>query len=202
MKGATYLLFLFLLGMLLSTQSSPAQHEFARSGPRAGSSGFVYGPPFLQFGSPFFGSLGGAPYATAYLPKYWWVGPYAGEDPRQAGYNPDAGYAWDSVGTLLLTSVPGNARVALNGTFVGTTDKLGPFQLPVGVYTLRVEAAGYEPCETVVKFDQPAVQELNVELERLPVAPVAATEVESRSREPKIKKSNFSTFGPRPSPSQ
>ena len=80
-----------------------------------------------------------------------------------------------------------NARVTLNGTFVGTTDKLGPFQLPVGVHTLRVEASGYQPFLTVVKFDQPAVQELNIELKRLPAVSVTATNAEPRSRESKVK---------------
>ena len=58
---------------------------------------------------------------------------------------------------------------------MGTADKLGPFQLPVGEHTLRVEAAGYGPSETVVKFDQPAVRELDIELRPLTAAAKAAT---------------------------
>jgi hypothetical protein len=104
--------------------------------------------------------------ATPYPYRYWWVGPYA-DNGSQAGYNPSAGYEWDSVGTLLLSTFPAKARVILNGVPVGTADKLGPFQLPVGEHTLRIEAEGYEPSETIVKFDQPGVQELKVQLKRL-----------------------------------
>jgi hypothetical protein len=103
------------------------------------------------------------------------VSPYSIEDPRQDGYNPNAGYEWDSVGTLLLTTFPANARVTLDGTCVGTADKLGPFQLPAGEHTLRVEAAGYEPSDTVVRFDKPGVQELDIELKPLTAAAKAAT---------------------------
>ena len=99
--------------------------------------------------------------------KYWWVGPYAGENPCPAGCNPNAGYEWDSVGTLILDTNPPSARVTLDGIYAGTTDKLGPFQLPVGQHTLHIEAAGFEPSDIIVKFDQPGVQSLNVELKRL-----------------------------------
>jgi hypothetical protein len=66
------------------------------------------------------------------------------------------------------------AQVTLDGTSVGTADKLGPFQLPVGRYTLRIEAAGYQPSETVVKVDEPGVRELDIKLKPLPAVASAA----------------------------
>jgi hypothetical protein len=101
------------------------------------------------------------------MPNYWWVGPYPSENPCQAGCNPNAGYEWDSVGTLILDTNPPKARVSLDGIYAGTTDKLGPFQLPVGQHTLHIEAPGFEPSDIIVKFDEPGVQNLNVELKRL-----------------------------------
>ena len=100
-------------------------------------------------------------------PRYWWVSPYPSENPCQAGCNPNAGYEWDSVGTLILDTNPPKARVTLDGIYAGTTDKLGPFQLPVGEHTLHIEAPGFESSDIIVKFDQPGVQSLNVELKRL-----------------------------------
>jgi hypothetical protein len=100
-------------------------------------------------------------------PNYWWVSPYPSENPCQAGCNPNAGYEWDSVGTLILETNPPKARVSLDGIFAGTADKLGPFQLPVGEHTLHIEAAGFEPSDLIVKFDQPGVQTLNIELKRV-----------------------------------
>jgi hypothetical protein len=120
--------------------------------------------------SPYFGSYSlQAPYP--YMPKFWWVGPYGIDDPRQDGYNPNAGYAWDSVGTLILTTYPAKARVKLDGTFIGLAHYLGPIQLPAGDHSLRIEATGYEPNETVVKVDSPVAQELEVRLK--PLAPGA-----------------------------
>jgi hypothetical protein len=74
------------------------------------------------------------------------------------------------VGTLILDTNPPNARVTLDGIPAGTTDRLGPFQLPVGEHTLHIEAAGFEPSDIVVKFDRPGVQSLNVELKLLEVS--------------------------------
>jgi hypothetical protein len=71
------------------------------------------------------------------------------------------------VGTLILDTNPPKAGVTLDGIFAGTTDMLGPFQLPVGEHTLHIEASGFEPSDIIVKFDQPGVQNLNVELKRL-----------------------------------
>jgi len=108
-------------------------------------------------------------YAGAYTPtpEYWGGSPYPSENPCQAGCNPNAGYEWDSVGTLILDTNPPQAKVTLDGVYAGTTDKLGPFQLPVGQHTLHIEAAGFEPSDIIVKFDQPGTQSLNVELKRL-----------------------------------
>ena len=129
--------------------------------------------------NPYFGGFGGygfAPYGypafagpSTYAPNYWWVSPYPIGDLRQDGYNPSAGYEWDSVGTLILITFPAKARVKVDGIFVGTADNLGPFQFPVGEHTLRVEAAGYETAETIVRFEQPGVQEVEVQLKPLSV---------------------------------
>jgi hypothetical protein len=100
-------------------------------------------------------------------PRYWWVSPYPSENPCQAGCNPNAGYEWDSVGTLILDTNPPKAQVTLDGILAGTTDKLGPFQLPVGRHTLHIQYPGFEPADVIVKFDEPGVQSLNVELKRL-----------------------------------
>lgn len=131
------------------------------------------GGVFLSYGSSFWGGYGGyapfygggyyAPTAGPYLPHGWWTG-YGSADPRGPAYNPDAGYAWESVTTLLLETLPAKARVTLDGIFVGLSDSLGPFQLPSGQHTLRVEAVGYEPSETVLKVEQPALQQLSVKL--------------------------------------
>ena len=121
-------------------------------------------------GYPGFGGSGLYPSSSSPLdvpPKYWWVSPYPSENPCQAGCNPNAGYEWDSVGTLILDTTPPKARVTLDGIYAGTTDKLGPFQLPVGEHTLHIEASGFETSDIIVKFDQPGVQNLNVEMKRL-----------------------------------
>ena len=69
---------------------------------------------------------------------------------------------------MLLETYPKKARVVLDGLYVGTSDSLGPFQLPVGEHTLRVEAAGFEPSETVLKVEQPVLQQLEVRLKAAP----------------------------------
>jgi hypothetical protein len=71
------------------------------------------------------------------------------------------------VGALILETNPPKARVTLDGIYAGTTDQLGPFQLPAGEHTLHIEAAGFEPSDIIVKFDQPGTQNLNVQLKRL-----------------------------------
>ena len=143
--------------------------------PRAPSPRYVtpyYFPSFGGFGglgfyggyySPFI-DLSPRNTTNPYLPKYWWVERYPSADPRQAGYNPNSGYAREEVTTLILSTYPPKARVVLDGIFVGTTDALGPMQLPVGMHTLRVEAAGFEPSDTVVNVAEPAMQQLEVRL--------------------------------------
>ena len=163
---------LLLAGIIFGAQASMAQRAFGFAGaPRA-----VYSPSFFGgyggyggFGLPFFaGPVGYQP------PNYWWVSPYASEDPRQEGYNPYAGYEWDSVGALILTTSPAKARVTLDGVFVGTSDRLGPFQLPAGEHTLRVAAEGFEPSENIVKVTQPGPLFLDVQLQRSSVVPKPA----------------------------
>ncbi len=123
--------------------------------------------PSFGFGwgyfSPFV-SLPKLPPAVPYLPKHWWAEPYPSADPRQAGYNPNGGYPKEEVTTLLLTTAPAKSRVYLDGIFVGTNDYLGPIQLPLGEHTLRVEAIGFEPSETVLRVEQPALQQLEIRL--------------------------------------
>ena len=192
MGKATAILTLMLLasGMLLAqgrrgsgSQSSPISRAVRNgSGP---ATTFGYATPGYSDFYPNYSGYGGA-YASSfesfsfqapypYLPKYWWVGPYSIEDPRQDGYNPNAGYAWDSVGTLMLTTFPARARVKLDGTSIGAANYLGPIQLPAGEHTLRIEAAGYEPYETVLRVDSPVAQDLEVRLRPLAPAPKPAT---------------------------
>ena len=177
-------------GMLLaqgrggfSSQSSPISHALvACPGP---VTTFGYATPVYSGFYPSYGGYGGAysPYFESfssqapypYMPKFWWVGPYGIDDPRQDGYNPNAGYAWDSVGTLMLSTIPAKARVKLDGTSIGAANYLGPIQLPAGDHTLRIEAAGYEPYETVLKVDSPVAQELEVRLRPLAPAPKPAS---------------------------
>jgi hypothetical protein len=139
-----------------------------------------YGPTYVQ--PYFFGGGGFGPYGfyggyyspfvsvpsygstNPYLPKYWWIERYPSADPRQAGYNPNSGYPKEEVTTLLLVTYPVKSRVILDGLFVGTSDNLGPIQLPVGVHILRVEALGFEPSETVLKVEHPTLQQLEVRL--------------------------------------
>lgn len=118
--------------------------------------------------SPFL-HLPSLPPPYPYMPNYWWTGAYAATDPRQAGYNPNAGYPQESVTTLLLVTIPAKTRIILDGIYVGSLDYLGPIQLPIGEHTLRVEAAGYEPSETVLRIEQPVLQQLEVHLS--PIAP-------------------------------
>ena len=165
------------------SQPSPISRAVGtRSGP---VTTFGYATPASSGFSPNYSGYGGA-YAPSfessssqapypYMPKYWWVGPYGIDDPRQDGYNPNAGYAWDSVGTLLLSTFPLRARVKLDGSSIGTANYLGPIQLPAGEHTLRIEAPGFEPYEAVLKVDSPIAQELEVRLRPLAPAPKSST---------------------------
>lgn len=105
-----------------------------------------------------------APPAGSYLPAGWWTGYNGNTDPRGPTYNPNAGYAWESATTVLLETLPTKARVVLDGIFIGLADSLGPMQLPSGQHTLRVEAAGYESSDTVLKVGEPTLQQLTVKL--------------------------------------
>jgi hypothetical protein len=169
----------FALIMLLACLPAFAQrgaggfgyHQFSsyHAAPVYGSGGWYNGGYnggfFPAFGGP--GLYGASTSPLDVPPKYWWVSPYPSENPCQAGCNPNAGYEWDSVGTLILDTNPAKAQVTLDGIFAGTTDKLGPFQLPVGRHTLHIQFPGFEPSDVIVNFDQPGVQALNVELKRL-----------------------------------
>jgi hypothetical protein len=163
---------LLTLTLLLATAPTFAQRGSGDGCARASrpyrSGGYSGG--FAGYGGYGFGAY--SLYAAldapqTYLPNYWWVSPYPLADPCQAGCNPNSGYEWDSVGTLILNTNPAQARVTLDGIYAGTTDKLGPFQLPVGEHTLHIEAPGYEPTDVVVKFDKPGVQTLDLGLKRL-----------------------------------
>ncbi len=123
-----------------------------------------YSSPFIDFSSMHS--------TNPYLPKHWWVERYPSADPRQSGYNPNSGYAREEVTTLLLETYPAKARVILDGLFVGTSNNLGPMQLPLGMHTLRIEAAGFEPSQTVLNIEEPAMQQLEVRLK--PVVTAAA----------------------------
>jgi len=85
-------------------------------------------------------------------------------DPRQDGYNPSSGYPWESVTALILDTYPDKARVILDGLFIGTSNYLAPLQLPPGEHSLRVEASGYEPSETILKIERPTIEQLVIRL--------------------------------------
>ena len=157
---------LLLAGIVLGAEALMAQRVMGV--PHA--PGFVYSPALPFFGGyGGYGGFGGPFYGASYAyqpPNYWWVSPYSTEDPRQAGYNPSAGYEWDSVGTLILTTYPARTRVTLDGIFVGTSDRLGPFQLPAGEHTLHFTAEGFEPSENIVHVEQPGPLFLDVQLQR------------------------------------
>jgi len=145
--------------------TSNSYHAATAYGHRAAYGGWGAYP---AFGGAYLYPSSGSPLDVP--PRYWWVSPYPSEDPCQAGCNPNAGYEWDSVGALILETNPPNARVALDGIYAGTTDKLGPFQLPVGEHTLHIEFPGFEPSDVIVKFDRPGVQTLSVQLKRLAIS--------------------------------
>jgi PEGA domain len=135
---------------------------------------FNYSPAVQSYYYPSYGGYGGyySPFVSVpsigstnpYLPNYWWTGRYPTADPRQAGYNPSAGYKWEDVTTLILATSPKKALVILDGSPIGSADDLGPIQLPVGDHTLRVEAPGFQPSETVMKVQTPSLQRLQISL--------------------------------------
>ena len=171
-------LFVMFLGVMFLAQAvfaGDGPPPIGKAAPASTSPSYVrpyFYPSYGGFGS--YGFCGGyyspflnvVPYSSTdpYLPKHWWVERYPSVDPRQSGYNPGSGYAKEEVTTLLLDTYPKKARIVLDGLYVGTTDSLGPFQLPIGEHTLRVEAAGFEPSETVLKVEQPVLQQLEIRL--------------------------------------
>jgi hypothetical protein len=132
--------------------------------PTVGGASYSYGGYYPAFGSVLIGPNISSPLDVP--PQGWWASPYPSQNPCQAACNPNAGYEWDSVGTLILETNPPTAKVVLDGIPAGTTDKLGPFQLPVGEHTLHIEYPGFEPTDVIVKFDRPGVQNLNIDLKR------------------------------------
>jgi len=159
----------------VSTAAPGPPGRFA-SAPRSagGFSGVAIAQPsfFSSFGfpggyaSPFL-SPPSLPPPYPYMPNYWWVGPYPTADPRQSGYNPASGYRWDEVTALILDTNPKNAHITLDGVDIGQSSELGPIQLPFGEHSLRVEAAGYEPSETVLKVERPILQQLEIRLQQV-----------------------------------
>jgi hypothetical protein len=170
-----------MLAIVVSAEARDASGLIAGR-PAPAQSGPAYFQPYFFGGGSFgpYGFYGGyyTPFVDVptygstypYLPQYWWVERYPSADPRQAGYNPDSGYPKEEVTTLLLVTYPVKSRVILDGLYVGSSDKLGPIQLPVGVHILRVEALGFEPSETVLKVEQPTLQQLEVRLKTAPRA--------------------------------
>jgi len=165
---------------LLQTQTiakaAPGPAGQFASAPR--SAGGFSGAPFVQpslfspfgfpggYGLPFLNGPS-LPPPYPYMPNYWWTGPYPTADPRQSGYNPASGYRWDEVTALILDTFPKNARINLDGVTIGQTSELGPIQLPFGEHSLRVEAVGYEPSETVLKVEKPILQQLQIRLQQV-----------------------------------
>jgi PEGA domain len=139
---------------------------FAQRGGRGSGAHHFYHSAPVYGGGGWYGGYG-YNMPSAPLPYYGLVNPYANENPCPTGCNPNSGYEWDNVGTLIVATNPPQAHITLDGTFAGTTDKLGPFQLPVGEHTLHIEAPGYEPSDVIVKFDRPGTQNLSVELKPL-----------------------------------
>jgi PEGA domain len=163
---------LILIGCLVSAPAIAAQLHFGSGrAPRTYFRG-QYGYSFPSYGYGGYGYTPGygMPAVTPpypYMPNYWWVGSYPTADPRQSGYNPNGGYAWNDVTTLMLTTYPVKSQVTLDGIMVGQADELGPIELPIGEHTLRVDAPGYEPSETVLKVETPTLQQLAVNLKQI-----------------------------------
>ena len=162
---------------LAAPPSNPSVTSVFSPSMRSASFGGVYYGGYGGFGG--YGGYGlpsfyGGPLGRSNYDSHWWAGPNSSTDPRQAGYNPSGGYPLNSVSTVILSTIPEKARVILDGVFVGTTNRLGPFELPVGQHTLKVESPGFEPSETVLKVDEPVVQQLDVRLSAIHHGPKPA----------------------------
>jgi PEGA domain len=141
---------------------APAANQSSFHTMRSGfypSYGYGYG-----YSSPFLIPPSTPVAPRPYMPNGWWASPYPSEDPRQAGYNPRAGYRWEDVTTLILGTSPQKAEITLDGSPIGSATDLGPIQLPLGDHTLRVEAEGYEPSETVLSVKAASVRRLQITL--------------------------------------
>lgn len=168
-------------GSILSLASGPArsvgvvQHQGAQQGGWYGGGWGNFYPSYgYGFYTPFLIPPSTPIAPRPYVPDGWWAGPYGSSDPRQDGYNPRAGYRWEDVTTLILGTYPQKAQVTLDGNLIGSAADLGPIQLPPGDHTLRVEAAGYETSETVLKADSSSVRRLRINLREI-VAAAAPT---------------------------
>jgi len=164
-------------GAVLSFAAGPVRsvgtipHPVSRqSGWDGGGQGNFYPSYGYGFYTPFLIPPSTPVAPQAYVPNGWWAGPYGSSDPRQDGYNPRAGYRWEDVTTLILGTFPQKAQVTLDGNQIGSAADLGPIQLPPGDHTLRVEAAGYETSETVLKVDSASVRRMQINLHQIVAA--------------------------------
>ena len=163
-------------GVVVSLAAGPVRsvgtipHAVVRQGAWYGGQGGFYPSYGYGFYTPFLIPPSTPVAPRAYMPNGWWAGPYANSDPRQAGYNPRAGYRWEDVTTLILGTYPLKAEVTLDGDPIGSASDLGPIQLPPGDHTLRVEAEGYETSETVLKADSSSVRRLQINLHEIVAA--------------------------------
>lgn len=162
-------------GATICLANPPGSSALGRSFGVATNSGYSSGRSYGGYGGYGYGGYGYggyyAPYSggAIYSPgnsgsSHWWAGPNGSNAELGVGYNPNSGYDWNTVCTLLLQTNPPKARVTIDGIYVGTMDSLGPFQLPVGNHTLKIEAAGFEPSETVLNVKEPALRQLEVKL--------------------------------------
>ncbi len=164
---AALLAITFSAGNIITTAAGPGRSFGPAPMPVTRQISWSGGPAYSSFGygyySPFIYQPSSPP-AVPYLPNSWWTGGYGADNVQQVGYNPSAGYRWEDVTTLILATTPQKAEITLDGNPIGSACDLGPIQLPPGDHTLRVEAAGFEPSETVLKANQASVRRLQINL--------------------------------------
>ena len=68
-------------------------------------------------------------------------------------------------GSIVITSVPANAEIYVDGAFVGTTSEK-PITLSAKTYTLELKKAGYKPWKRNVKILKDNTMRINIELEK------------------------------------